>query len=283
MCWSRRSSSTERGETAAAGAGRSRPRGSRKSWQRSASSATPKASTSSKLSRAVSPCRSAQSRSLSCSWGFSSHRARASVGPMPRRASLCCTAGDKREPIARRASTQPALCPNSRAMPLAVSPSCSTSEQTTFASSSAVTVRGGALAKSSRRLCSAAEAGRSTTTGTLVAPCSRQRSRRLKPSRTSKPPSSVGATRSGSSASCSGAPGPSPGRSLAKPVRSRSMGSDRTTACGSGMALPSRRLGGAAGRGGLRSPVRRARARRPAAGGRRRAGAARRATAHAPP
>jgi len=88
--------------------------------------------------------------------------------------------------MARRDLTQPGLWPKSRAMPLGVSPSSSASEQATFASSSAVTVRGGALAKSSSRLCSAAEAGRSTTTGTAVAPCSRQRERRLKPSRTSK-------------------------------------------------------------------------------------------------
>jgi hypothetical protein len=60
-------------------------------------------------------------------------------------------------------------------MPLAVSPSSSASEQATFASSSAVMVRGGALASSSRRLCSIAEPGRSTTTGTAIAPCARQR------------------------------------------------------------------------------------------------------------
>lgn len=111
-------------------------------------------------------------------------------------------------------------------MPLGVSPSSSASEPTTLASSSAVTVRGGALAKSSSRLCSTVEPGRSMTTGTAVAPCSRQRSRRLKPSRTSKPPPAAGATRSGNSASCSGAPLLSPGRSLAKLVRSWSMGSD---------------------------------------------------------
>ncbi len=77
--------------------------------------------------------------------------------------------------MASRDSTQPFLCPKSRAMPLGVSPSSLASEQATLASSSAVTVRGGALARSNSRLCSVTEAGRSTTTGTSVAPRSRQR------------------------------------------------------------------------------------------------------------
>jgi len=293
-CWSWCSSSTERGETAAGrGSGRRRPSGSRSSRRRSGSSALAKSSTSRIASAARRPWRSAQSRSLSWSLWPSSHRAHASVGPMARWASLRSAAGDRREPSARRDSTQPGLWPSSRAMPLGVSPSSSARERTTLASSRAVVVRGGALASSRSRLCSAGSAGRSTTTGTLVEPCSRQRSRRLKPSRTSKQPSSVGATRSGSSASCSGAPGLSPGRSLAKLVRSRSTDSDRTVlaadGCGSDMGLPSRRrqCGGAEWRRGLRDqPVRmgRDRSAHPSAGGaRRRAGAPRRATARARP
>lgn len=182
---------------------------------------------------------------------------------MSRLASLRAAASERRALMARRDSTQAGLWPRSRAMPLGVSLSSWASEPTTLASSSAVRVRGGALAKSSSRLFSMAEAGRSTTTGTAVAPCPRQRSRRLKPSRTSKPPSGAGATRSGSSASGSVAPWFSPGRSLAKVVRSCSMGSDRTVLiCGAGMALPWRRSGGSAvasGTGLVSQSVRRVR------------------------
>lgn len=128
-----------------------------------------------------------------------------------------------------------------------VSPSSSASEQTTFASSRAVTVRAGALACNRRRLRSAREAGRSTTTGTVVEPCSRQRSRRLKPSTTSKEPSSWGTTRSGISDRGSPRAWPAPRRSLARRVRSRSMGSQRRLPAGSrwgsGIGLPSQRQG----------------------------------------
>lgn len=238
---SRCSSPAARGETAAgSGPGRSRPSGSRSSARRSVASALPKSSTRHSASRAERPWRSAHSRSWPWASWSTSHRARARVGPMARRASRSAPAGDSREPSARRDSTQPLLWPSSRPMPEAVSPSSLASEQTTRASSRAVTVRGGALASSSRRFCSAAETGRSTTTGTRVAPCSRQRSRRLKPSRTSKPPSSQGATRSGSSASCTGAHWASPGRNRTSPVRSWSMETCRI-AWDSGMALPSRR------------------------------------------
>jgi hypothetical protein len=160
--------------------------------------------------------------------GPSSHRARARVGPMTRLPSLSWAAGDRRVPMARRASTQSALWPRKRAMAEGVSPSSWMSEQTTLPSSRAVTVRGGALACRSSRLCSAGEAGCSTTTGTVLLPSSRQRSRRLNPSMTSKAPSSVGATRSGIWASDSGCVGPRPGRRSAKRVRSRSMGSQQT-------------------------------------------------------
>lgn len=160
---------------------------------------------------------------------------------MSRLASLLCASAERRAPMANRDSTHAGLCPSSRAMAPGVILSSSLSERTTFASSSAVTVRGGALASSSSRLCSAAEAGRSTTTGTEVAPRSRQRERRLKPSRTSKPPSESATTRRGSSASNSG-PGPSLGRSFEKVVRSRSSGTDCTAlVCSADMTLLSRR------------------------------------------
>jgi len=301
-----------RGEIAAGrGSGRRRPSGSRSSRRRSASSALRKTSMSREASLAERPWRSAQSSSLSWSLWPSSHRARARVGPMARLASLRSAAGDRRVPRARRASTHPGLCPRRRATALGVSPSSSTSERTTLPSSRAVTVRGGALACSRSRLCSAGQAGRSTTTGTVVEPCSRQRLRRLKPSTTSKEPSSVGTTRSGISASSSGRAWLSPGRSPAKPVRSRSMGSQRTVlaadgsvassagaadrlvvAWGSGMGLPlwrprpvrrRRSHGGVAFFG---QPLRTGRAPpacRSAAGERRRAGAARSSTLRARP
>ncbi len=75
------------------------------------------------------------------------------------------------------------------------------SETTTRASSSAVIVRGGALATSRSRLCSLARPGRSMTAGTSVKPASRQRSKRRNPSTTSKKSSGAGTTRIGRSAS----------------------------------------------------------------------------------
>lgn len=70
----------------------------------------------------------------------------------------------------------------------------------TRASSMGVVVRGGALARRSRTLCSGREQGLSITAGANVCPCSIQRAKRLKPSMTSKEPSCRGATRMGSSA-----------------------------------------------------------------------------------
>lgn len=128
--------------------------------------------------------------------------------------------------MASRRRTQCGFRPKSPAIVLGPSPSSSRSEATTRASSMTESVRGGALTTSSSRLASRGSSAPSTTTGTTRAPCPRQRSSRLKPSRTS---SSRGAapctdtTRSGSSSSSPARARPiRPWRSAAKLVRRRS-------------------------------------------------------------
>jgi len=150
-------------------------------------------------------------RVASCSFSDKAHRAWASVGPMVPLASLSSATGDSRVPMSTRRATHLSLRLSRRAMALGLRPSSFINEQTTLASSSAVRVRGGELARSSKRLCSTVEFGGSMTTGMWQCPCSRQRARRLKPSMTSYAPSSVGTMRMGScavqSGSCCGAPG----------------------------------------------------------------------------
>jgi len=70
-------------------------------------------------------------------------------------------------------------------MAVGLRPSSSRREQTTRPSSRAVRVRGGELARSSKRLCSSLPLGRSRTTGMSAHPLCRQASRRLKPSMSS--------------------------------------------------------------------------------------------------
>lgn len=84
-----------------------------------------------------------------------------------------------------RLCTQGVRRPNSAAMVAGPSPSSRRSDATTRASSMAVTVLGGALARSSARLASGALRACSTTAGTTSEPAAFQRARRLKPSTTS--------------------------------------------------------------------------------------------------
>lgn len=84
-----------------------------------------------------------------------------------------CAPVDSRVPSASREETQRTRRPKRRATAVRVSPSSSRNEQTTRASSSGVSVRGGALASSKSRLCSRASVACSTTTGAWVAPSSR--------------------------------------------------------------------------------------------------------------
>ena len=100
-------------------------------------------------------------------------------------------------------------------MAVGLSPCSSRREQTTRPSSRGVRVRGGELARRSKRLCSSAPLGRSTTTGMSRRPLCRQASRRLKPSMISKLPSGTGTTRMGSSAMSSAPVETEPGRSEA--------------------------------------------------------------------
>ena len=165
--------------------GRNRPSGSRSSSRRSFSSARCQACTRASASRCLSWWWLMAPSTQSCSSCASRVSSWPSVGPMMPRPSSSCARGDNRRPSARRRSTHGRWCPSSR--PMAVGPSCSSSrsEQTTRASSSAVVVRRGALATSSRRLHCALDRAPSTTTGTVRWPCSRQRASRLRPSSTS--------------------------------------------------------------------------------------------------
>ncbi len=191
--------------------------GERSSCFRSTVSAARKASMSILASRPLMPCSRMLLSSALCSPCGSDVSAYASVGPIAPDAISCSTDGESRVPIALRRATQSGFRPNRRATAVVVRPSSSTSEQTTRASSSAVVVRPGALTASISRLCSTLRAGDSTTTGTIVAPCSRHRCTRLNPSRTSNTSFSLvsgqGATRSGSSLPCSARGGTAPGRS----------------------------------------------------------------------
>jgi hypothetical protein len=113
-----------------------------------------------------------------------------------------------------------------RAMPANPSPSSSTRERMTRASSMGVVVRGGAFERSNRSFRSGMDRALSTTAGTTVRPSSRQRAKRLKPSTISKKPPSSATTRIGRSWSggcdcerCACTP-----RSRSKLVRSRATG-----------------------------------------------------------
>lgn len=102
----------------------------------------------------------------------------------PRASSLQARAV-RRVANSRRRATQCGFfanrCPTART----VKWSSAMSDATMRASSSAVTVRGGALATNMSRLWSMAESGRSTIAGMVRRPASRQRSKHLKPSRIS--------------------------------------------------------------------------------------------------
>lgn len=215
-------------ERVGARAGRSVSRGSRSSSLRSRSSAARQAFTSSEASRWVSPCSAMTASSRSCCSCASAASSLPRVGPSTPRPSAACAWRESRRPSAKRHSTQARLCPRSR--PIALGPSCSSSrsEQTTSASSRGVLVRAGALAASSRCLCSALVPPTATTIGALRSPRSRQRRSRLKPSRSSYSPSLRRATKSGKSGPGSVAPRELPLRSRAYPVCTRSIGTRRT-------------------------------------------------------
>ena len=191
--------------------------GARSNCFRSAGSAARQAPSIINASRALRPCFLILWSSASWSSCGSDVSACARVGPIAPDARSSSTDGARRVPIAFRRATQSGLWPSRRATWVGVRWSSSINEHTTRASSSAVIVRAGALTASISRLCCTTCAGASTTTGTVVAPCSRQRSSRLNPSRTSKagpcPVSGHRATRSGRSAPCSMRGDMAPGRS----------------------------------------------------------------------
>lgn len=209
------SSCTARDDSVGAGASSTVPRGHRNSCLRPGESATAHACTRRSDSRSRRPCLPMLSSRASCSSCASALSAWASVGPTAPNATISSAPMESRLPMSRRRSTQAGLRPRRRETCRGVMPSSSSSEQTTRASSSTVVVRTGALTVSISRLCSATRAGSSTTTGTRVAPCSRHRPTRLKPSSNSKccGLSAQGATRSGSSLPCATPGGTAPGRS----------------------------------------------------------------------
>lgn len=143
------------------------------------------------------PFRSMTASTASCSLAGRAVSTWARVGPMRPRASCLSAAALRCLPMATRRATQTGLRPSRAPTARSLMPSSSIREQTTRASSEAVSVRTGALASSNSRLCSATEPARSTMTGTSSRPCSRQSESRLKPSITSQWPSWLGATRIG--------------------------------------------------------------------------------------
>ena len=197
--------------------GRTTWSGSLSSRRRSRSSAARYAATNRVHSRAANWCRSALSRMASWSLVPSVLSAQASVGPSsPRDSFWAATVPSCALSLSRR-STQSVVWPSSRPIALGVRPSSCASDETTWASSIAVMVRGGALAANKSRLCSTLSAEASTTTGTCCSPCSCQRRTRLNPSITSQPPAGLSTTRTGKSATAAGRErsGSTPGRSRA--------------------------------------------------------------------
>ncbi len=144
--------------------------------------------------------RSTAAAIFSCSLCASAQSACASVGPSTPSSMCFCSNGASWRASTRRCVTQCILCPTNSATPATVMPSL-VNASTTRASSIAVTVRRGALARSSASIASCRDDIGSTTTGTDDAPPSRQRARRLKPSTTSRHPSSMRTARIGRSAS----------------------------------------------------------------------------------
>lgn len=133
------------------------------------------------------------------SWSLAGRLVRwwAKLGPMSPRASFCWASADRFSTKARRRMTHSGFRPSSLATPETVRPSSSSKDLTTQPSSRGVRVRRGALASSSRRLCSARAPGDSMMTGIRSRPSSTQEENRLKPSMISKKPSSVATTRRG--------------------------------------------------------------------------------------
>jgi hypothetical protein len=145
---------------------------------------------------------------------------------------------------ARRRATQGLRRLRRRATPAKPSPSSSTRERITRASSIAVVVRGGAFERSNRSFCSGLDRALSTTAGASVRPSSRQSAERLKPSTISKKPLPSATTRIGRSRSC-GCDGECCGctlRSRSRLVRRSATGimvTSGNASCDAGSATPS--------------------------------------------
>jgi hypothetical protein len=143
---------------------------------------------------------------------------------------------------ARRRATQGLRRLRRRATPANPSPSSSTRERMTRASSMGVVVRGGAFERSNRSFRSGMDRALSTTAGTTVRPSSRQRAKRLKPSTISKKPPSSATTRIGRSCSRGCERCGCTLRSRSKLVRSSATGIMVTSgdaSCAAGSAPPS--------------------------------------------
>ena len=141
------------------------------------------------------------------------------------RSSAAWASGARRVARAWRRATQLLRRLSRAATAVPVRPSSCRSESTTRASSMAVRVRGGALARRRSALAWAGSQAASTTTGTWASSRSNARAYLLKPSTISNEPSLWGTTLSGISArGSSGGRGRGAPRKLAKLVRSRDSG-----------------------------------------------------------
>jgi len=168
--------------------------------RRSLASATRYADTSASACVAVSSWRVMAARTMPCSLCVSMASASATDGPMVPSQTAALPCGPRRLARSSRRSTQLVLRPHRSATTRSDSPSSSTSDATMRASSSAVSVRGGAFVARMRRLWSTGDDTGSTTTGTRRCPAACQRARRLCPSSTSYWPAPISATRKGNSA-----------------------------------------------------------------------------------
>lgn len=199
------------------------------------------------MARTTASCASASRPESAC----------ASVTPRAPSSTRCWSGGANRSASTRRRSTHAGLLPSTEAIVFGPAPSTHRMAATTRASSIAVTVRRGALARSSISIRSSGAPERSMIAVIVLSPYALARRTRLNPSITSKVPSTTGETRIGISARPLVSPRrPPPPRSSSRPVRTLSSGSSRTTPMSPIMRPPLRaaRPKGARAPGGSHRP-----------------------------
>lgn len=193
----------------------------------------------------------------SCASASRPESAWASVTPNAPSSTRRWIAGASRSASRRRRTTHSGFLPSTEAIVFGPAPSSHLMAATTRASSIAVTVRRGALARSSMSIRSMLEQDLSTTAVTVSSPCARARRTRLNPSITSKAPWPVGVTRIGISQRPLACPRRPPWpRISSRLVRSLSSGSSTTRPKSPIMPrrLPADRRRGATAPGGSHRP-----------------------------